>query len=125
MILVDTSVWISHLRYGNTKLADLLNNGEAACHQFIAGELACGNLKNRNEILSLLKELYSIDITSNDEILYFIEQNRLMGRGLGLIDVHLLASAILNNIPLWTMDNKLRQAAIKLSINYSTDTTRI
>lgn len=107
MVLVDTSVWIAHLREGEDNLIHLLNNGEIACHPFIIGELACGNLKNRVEILTLLQSLPSAIVAEHVEILQLIEDHKLMSRGIGYIDVHLLASAILTEIPLWTFDKKL------------------
>ena len=87
-------------------------------HPFIIGELACGHLKNRKEIISLLQTLPMAQIAETNEILQFIEQNQLFGTGIGLIDVHLLASALLTGAPLWTSDNKLNRAAAKLDILY-------
>jgi len=118
MILVDTSIWVSHFQYGNPRLETLLLNGEVACHSFIIGELACGNLKNRQEILSLLKALPAAMKAEHNEVLHFIEQHQLMGMGLGYVDVHLLASALLSKIPLWTKDKGLKKAALKLNISY-------
>ena len=118
MILVDTSVWIIHLRQGNRHLEELLEDGEVVCHPFILGELACGNIKNRDEFLTLLQTLPMVPTASLDEVLYFIEQNRLMGMGLGFVDMHLLASAKLSEIPLWTADKELKSAAIKLKLTY-------
>ena len=118
MILVDTSIWVSYLRAGNSKLERLLNDGEAACHPFIIGELACGNIKNRIEILSLLSALPKVDLLDNEEVLLFIEKNNLMGKGLGLIDIHLLASAILSEAGLWTLDIKLKHEARMSGIAY-------
>jgi predicted nucleic acid-binding protein len=118
MILVDTSVWVSHLRDGNTELANLLNNGMALCHPFIVGELACGNLKDRADILSFLQLLpMSIEV-EHEEVLSFIENNRLMGKGIGYVDVQLMASAVLTGVPIWTFDKKLAQAADCLHIKY-------
>ena len=116
MILVDTSIWIDHLRSGNTQLTHLLNEGEAAIHPFIIGELACGNLKNRKEIISLLHALPHIDKADDDEVLFFIEKHKLMGLGIGLIDIHLLASCKLGKAKLLTKDKRLREAAEKLKI---------
>jgi len=89
-----------------------------ACHPFIIGELACGNIKNRKEIILLLQALPQTLVAESDEILSFIEQKKLMGVGIGLIDVHLLASALLSNIPLWTADKKLRTTASKFNVLY-------
>ena len=91
MILVDTSVWVLHLRESIGKLISLLNNGEVLCHPFIIGEIACGNLKNRTVIINLLKSLSSVDVVGNNEILQFIEHKGLMGKGLGyMISIFLL-----------------------------------
>ena len=116
MILVDTSVWVSHFRTGNQQLESLLNSGQVICHPFIIGELACGTLKNRIEILNLLRSLPQADCADDDEVLHFIEKNHLMGKGLGYIDMHLLASAILTNVPIWTLDKKLRALSSTLDI---------
>jgi len=118
MILVDTNVWVNHFRKTNHELVEHLNNGSVACHPFILGELACGNLANRAEILMLLQALPSTPNVEPDEILYFIDKNSLMGRGLGYVDVHLLASVILGNDVLWTADRRLREAAAELGISY-------
>ncbi len=118
MVLVDTSVWVSHLRDGNTGLANLLNDGKVLCHALIVGELACGNLKDRAVILSFLQMLPMAIEAEHEEVLAFIENNRLMGRGLGYVDVHLITSAILTGVSVWTLDKKLAQAADSLNINY-------
>jgi hypothetical protein len=119
MILVDTSVWISHLRTGDIGLETLLNDSHVVCHPFIIGELACGNLKNRSEIISLLQTLPMAIILEHEEVMQFIENHALMGRGLGYIDVHLIASAILTKAPIWTLDKKLKEVSSKLGINLS------
>jgi predicted nucleic acid-binding protein len=118
MVLVDTSVWVSHFQEGNPQLEALLMKGRVVCHPFIIGELACGNLKNRKEILSLLEALPAATTADHKEVLYFIEQHQLMGIGLGYVDVHLLASAHLSRILFWTRDKKLREAAVKLNASY-------
>jgi predicted nucleic acid-binding protein len=115
---VDTSVWVSHLRDGNADLALLLNDGSVLCHPLIVGELACGNLKDRSLILSFLQLLPVSIEAEHDEVLLFIESNRIMGKGLGYADVHLLASAMLTDVPTWTLDKKLAQAADNLHIKY-------
>lgn len=117
MVLVDTSVWVDHLRSSNAKLATLLNDGEAVIHPFIIGELACGNLKNRKQIISLLHALPHIDKADGDEVLFFIEKHKLMGLGIGLIDCHLLASCILGKVKLLTKDKRLRDTAKKLKLS--------
>jgi hypothetical protein len=118
MVLVDTSVWVSHLRDGNNELVNLLHNGTVLCHPLIVGELACGNLKDRAAILSFLQLLPMSIETEHEEVLSFIENNRLMGKGMGYVDVQLIASAILTGVPIWTLDKKLAQAADGLQIKY-------
>jgi len=119
MVLVDTSVWVNHFRRGEHLLAKLLINGEVACHSFIIGELACGNIANRAEILNLLRSLPSAPTINLDEYLYLVERNQLYGIGIGFVDVHLLASAKLAGMPLWTDDKKLQRAASRLELSYS------
>ncbi len=118
MVLVDTSVWVSHLRGIHAQLANLLDDGEVACHPFIIGELACGNLRNRTTILSLLEALPMVAAAEHEEVLTFIESHSLMGKGLGYIDVHLLASAALSRLPIWTFDKKLERIANILGVGY-------
>ncbi|MCL4455851.1 MAG: VapC toxin family PIN domain ribonuclease [Nitrospirae bacterium] len=118
MVLVDTSVWIAHLREGSIGLDVLLNDGIAVCHPFIIGELACGNLKNRDEIISLLQTLPMAVQAEHEEVMTFIEKYRLMGKGLGYVDMHLLASSVLSNIPLWTLDKKLNDISLLLKKAY-------
>lgn len=118
MLLVDTSVWVEHLRTGTVGLEAALNDGQVICHPFIIGELACGNLKSRPHILSLLDTLPSAQLADHEEVMRFIETNRLMGKGLGYVDIHLLASAVLTNVPLWTLDKRLDKAAAALGIKY-------
>jgi len=119
MVLVDTSIWVAHLRKGNHRLERLLMDAEVMCHPFIIGELACGSIKNRNEILSLLMSLPSAPVVEFDEFMHFIDENRMMGIGIGLVDVHLLASARLSGAFLWTADQKLNSAAAELSLHYN------
>ncbi len=116
MVLVDTSVWVSHLRDGNAELVRLLNDGDVVCHPFIVGELACGNLKNRSEILSLFQALPMTIQAEHGEVMQFIENYRLMGKGLGYIDMHLLASALMTEVLIWTLDKKLEEVSIKLRL---------
>lgn len=118
MVLVDTSIWISHFREGNSHLKELLEEGSVVCHPFIIDELACGSLKNRKEIISLLKALPEVQTAESDEILQFIEGKRLFGTGLGFVDIHLLASSLLTKVLLWTADKSLQTAAAKLSIRH-------
>jgi predicted nucleic acid-binding protein len=118
MVLIDTSVWVEHLRDGTIGLEALLNEGHVVCHPFIVGELACGNLKNRAEILKLLQALPMAIHAEHGEVMQFIENYSLMGKGLGYIDVHLLASAILTKVPLWTLGSKLKRISSKLGLEY-------
>ena len=118
MVLVDTSVWISHFRKKCDHLIRLLNNGGVATHPFVIGEIACRRLKNREEILSLLRSLHATVAVSDEELLHFIEVRRLMGKGIGLIDVHLLAAAVVARVPLWTYDRKLAAVAGEMEIGY-------
>ncbi len=118
MILVDTSVWVSHLRDGNCHLEKLLNNGDVMCHPFVIGELACGNMENREEVLLLLHSLPTARSAEQSEVLGFINVNRLMGRGLGLIDIHLLTSALLSDVLFWTLDKKLRFVSFEFNVGY-------
>ncbi len=118
MVLVDTSVWVIHLREGNAELEKLLNKGQITCHRFIIGEIACGNIKNRKEILRLLQLLPLVTQAKHEEVMKFIETNKLMGRGLGYIDMHLAASARLAGIPIWTFDKKLEETSKDLGFKY-------
>lgn len=118
MVLVDTSVWVTHFRDGNDELMILLNDGMVLCHPLIVGELACGNFKDRAVILSFLQLLPMSVEAEHEEVLSFIESNRLMGKGIGYVDAHLIASAVLTGIPIWTLDKKLVQVADSLHIKY-------
>jgi len=116
VVLVDTSVWVAHLRHGAVGLEALLHEGRAVCHPFIVGELACGNLRNRSNLITLLRSLPGAILAEHEEVMQFIENYSLMGKGLGYIDVHLLASALLTKVPLWTLDKKLNEVAVKLEL---------
>ena len=118
MILVDTSVWVEHFRNGNIGLDAFLQEGQVICHPFIVGELACGNIKNRSRILSLLGTLPIVHTAEHDEVMHVIEKYQLMGKGLGYVDVHLLASAMLTHIPLWTLDKRLNKASTTLGTRW-------
>ena len=115
-MLVDTSVWVDHLRHGNAVLASALEGGDVCCHPFIQGELACGNLRNREEILSLLAALPEVPSASHEEARALVDLRELCGTGLGWVDVHLLASALLAGVPLWTLDRRLASVAGRLEI---------
>ena len=119
MILVDTSIWIDYLRKGDEILVSLLNSPQVLTHPFVIGELACGNLKNRVTFLSLIKRLPTTPLVRDEEVLYFIDRNHLMGRGVGFIDVHLLASLALSNHGfLWTRDKRLAILAEELGMAF-------
>jgi len=119
MILVDTSVWIDHLRTGDATLAALLNSSQAMMHPFVLGELACGNLQQRLELLALLKALPQITVARDDEVLFFIDRHTLMGRGIGYVDAHLLASVALDaGVRLWTRDKRLQALAEELRMAF-------
>lgn len=117
-VLVDTSIWIDHFRSGVSRLKELLLEEAVVCHPFVVGELACGNLKNRNEILAMLQALPLTPSVSHEEALHLIDHHQLMGTGLGWVDVHLLASARLAQATFWTADRPLRKAATALEILY-------
>jgi len=116
VVLVDTSIWVAHLRHGGIGLETLLHSGRVVCHPFIVGELACGNLRNRSEIISLLQRLPEAIRAEHEEVMQFIEHHRLMGKGLGYIDMHLLTSAKLIGVTLWTLDKRLNETGVKLGL---------
>ncbi len=120
MILVDTSVWIEHLRKGDDRLAALLNSSRVVMHPFVTGELACGNLQNRDALLRLFRNLPQSPVATHEEALHFIEQRALMGKGIGFIDVHLLAAVALDgNMRLWTRDKRLHNIAKELDLAWN------
>lgn len=115
-VLVDTSVWIAHFRRADRRLAGLLDRGAVATHPFVVGELACGNLRSRTEILRLLAALPTVPAAAHDEALRCLDAWDLAGTGLGWIGVHLLASARLGATGLWTLDKALTAAAARLGV---------
>ena len=117
-VLVDTSVWVDHLQRRNQVFSALLEEGRVLCHPQVIGELACGNLHNRKEILELLAALPHASSATFEEVLVFLESESLHGRGLGWVDVQLLASARLSGCPLWTLDRRLVKAARELGVGY-------
>lgn len=119
MVLVDTSVWVDHLRVASGSLAALLEMDEVAMHPFVFGELACGNLANRKKIIALLHALPPVNKVRDDELLLFLERHALVGPGVGLIDVHLLASCHLDGCRLWTKDKRIRTIATEMDIEFS------
>ncbi len=111
MILVDTSVWVDHLRCGRPRLASLLQEGEVLIHPWVIGEIACGPLRDRRPVLELLQGLPAALVASDLEVRLLIERGQLMGRGIGYVDAHLLASAKLSRCGLWTQDHRLAALA--------------
>ena len=117
MILVDSSVWIDHLRSGDATLAALLDAGRVLAHPFVIGELALGSFRQRDAIVQALRGLPPSIVASDEEVLAFIEGHRLFGLGIGYVDAHLLAAALLTpGAALWTRDRRLREAANRLAV---------
>jgi len=116
MILVDTSVWVDHLRRGDQWLAALLLDVEVVCHPMVVGELALGTLRKRAQLLEYLSALPYLPVAEHDEVLELIESRRLMGTGVGWVDAHLLASALLAGVPISTRDGVLASQAARLGI---------
>jgi predicted nucleic acid-binding protein len=116
MVLVDTSVWVDHFRHGLPLLEELLESGQVAVHPFIIGELACGGLTKRKEILGLLSVLPPVKTATQAEALRLVETHALYNAGIVWVDVHLLASALLTDIPIWTRDRRLTAAARMLKL---------
>jgi predicted nucleic acid-binding protein len=114
--LVDTSVWIDHLRIGSRRLSELLEDGLVLMHPLVVGELACGPLARRDEILTWLRVLPAAPVVEHDEVLEFVRRRRLYGQGIGWLDAHLLASARLAASYLWTLDRPLHRAALALRL---------
>lgn len=116
MILVDTSVWVDHLRRANLELVDLLERGQVLVHPFVVGEIACGSLSDREAALELLRQLPAAAVADPDEALGFIELRGFHGKGIGYVDLHLLASAALTaGSTLWIRDKRLRETAEALN----------
>lgn len=113
-MLVDTSVWVDHLRRRNATLVELLEQAQVRTHPFVIGELACGNLARRTVLLGSLSELPQVQTVGHAEVLSFVETRRLTGRGLGWVDMHLLAAAVLAHLPFWTVDRRLAAVAREL-----------
>ena len=119
MILADTSIWVDHLRTRDHNLALLLDEGQTLVHPMVIGELACGNLGNRTEVFGYLRTLPRVTVATDDEVLFFIEYHQLMGRGIGYVDVHLLASVVMTPpARLWTNDRRLMGVADELGVAY-------
>jgi hypothetical protein len=117
VILVDTSVWVEHLRLASAILTELLDHGEILGHPFVIGELALGNLRRRYPFLSDLRDLPQAIVADDDEVFRMIDRQALFGRGIGYVDAHLLAAARLTaGSKLWTRDRRLQSVAAQLGL---------
>ena len=117
MILVDTSIWVDHLRTGNSMLVEHLRSGNVLCHPLIIAELALGMLKSRGQVLSLLDDLPKAPDVTNEEIRFLIEDRKLYGRGIGVVDLHLVTSCLLAPATsLWTGDRRLNAVAVEAGV---------
>lgn len=117
MILVDTSVWVDHLRTAGDHLISLLQDGRVLMHPFVIGEIALGTLRRRDSVLIDLQKLPQATVAADREVLIFIDRHQLAGRGIGYVDAHLLAAAKLTpHASLWTRDNRLQHAADQLGL---------
>lgn len=120
MILVDTSVWVDHLRHNDTGLAWALESSLVLCHPFVIGELACGSLRQRAVVLDALAKLTMAPVATHDEAMLFAQRHALAGCGIGWVDVHLLAStALAGGARLWTRDKRLAAVAERLGLAYA------
>ena len=117
MILADTSIWVDHFRSGNSDLVGLLEDGQVITHPVVAGELACGNLRARAQTLGWFRRLPQTAVASNHEIMALIERHKLWGLGIGWIDAHLIASALLSGVAIWTLDRRLAGCAAAARAN--------
>jgi predicted nucleic acid-binding protein len=121
LILVDTSVWVDHLGRGDLELTALLESAAVQIHPFVIGEIACGSLSDRDAVIELLRDLPAVTVADDEEVLHFLSRSRLYGKGLGYIDVHLLAATALTpGARLWTRDKRLRAAAKAAGCGYGT-----
>jgi predicted nucleic acid-binding protein len=116
-MLVDTSVWIDHVRRPVARLVALLETGAVDVHPFVIGELACGHLKPRAVLTAMLQRLPLVATVDDDEALAFLERHHLAGRGMGWIDVHLLASARVAGVTLWTRDRRMAAVAREIGLD--------
>ena len=119
MILVDTSVWVDHFRRANPDLADALQHGEVSSHPFVIGELALGLGPSQSTVIPLLEELPRAREATHHDAMSLVDHRRLAGSGIGWVDAHLLASALLDRSTLWTLDNRLRRAADACGVRWS------
>ncbi len=125
MILVDTSIWVDHLRAGNKALTAMLNAGIVMVHPFVIGELALGNLRQREIVLDSLSDLPHVSVATDTEVLHFIDRHALFGRGIGYVDAHMLAAVQLTGqAELWTNDRRLHGVALQLGLAASLPPSR-
>ena len=117
MVLVDTSVWIDHFRKTVPELLRLANADEVSVHPAVIGELALGTLQHRAKVLNYMLNLAQAPVASDSEVLHMVAENGLAGKGIGWVDAHLLASARLGNLVLWTHDKKLAKIASELGVD--------
>ena len=117
MILVDTSIWIDHIRRPNARLISMLKAELVSMHPWVIGELVCGNLADRANVLYLLSSLPRAVIATDDEVLFFIDKHGISGKGIGYLDMHLLAAAALGSLHIWTRDRRLYQVASSLGLD--------
>jgi len=117
MILVDTSIWIDHIRSSNVRLVSLLEADLVVMHPWVLGELASGNLADRPAMLYLLKSMPQAAPASDDELLFFMEKHCIWGKGVGYLDMHLLAAAALASLKIWTRDRRLGEVAALLGLH--------
>jgi len=117
MILVDTSVWIDHLRRGNDLFSEFLNQNRVATHPLVLGELSLGNISKRGTVLGLIRNLPVVKEATHEEVLMFIEENRMWSKGIGYFDAHILCASLIESIPLWTLDKRLEKVAKGIKSN--------
>ncbi len=118
MILIDTSVWIDHFRSENRILTSLLLKGAIIMHEFVMGELAVGNFRNRKSVLNLLDSIPKLSKLTHNEFIYFVENNSFYGKGVGFVDIHLLGSTKLAGVKIWTFDKRLLELAKNKNLDY-------
>jgi predicted nucleic acid-binding protein len=117
VILVDTSVWVDHLRIGDKVLIALLGSGRVLMHPFVVGELALGHLRQRQAILGALLVLPRAAVATDQEVLHFTDRYALAGLGIGYVDAHLLSAARLTTgASLWTRDKRLLRVVERLGL---------
>ncbi|MFN3546515.1 MAG: type II toxin-antitoxin system VapC family toxin [Mesorhizobium sp.] len=122
MILVDTAIWVDHIRHKMPRLIRVLDDGQGLCHPFVIGEIALGSLRDRQFVLESLSSLPQAPVADHGELMFLLEERRLYSLGIGYVDLHLIASCqLLPGTLLWTRDRRLVAAARQLGIDYSWD----